>query len=514
LHADVSNAGGLMERSNRRRCRHPILIAIVVSIVAVAAAAPAASAQDTTGAAVSGVVFDSVSRRPLANADVELADAAERRAITRRVRTDAAGRFEMSNVRPGRYLVGFYHPLLDSLSLELPTRTIEVAAAPVRVSLAVPSLTTIAAVLCPSTYKDDSTATLIGRVYDAETLGSVAGGEVSLLWREFVVAAGGGIRQRQPRASAATSDDGGFAFCGVPAKTEFGVTAIRGADSTDLVSLIVPPGSVFRRDLFVGRTRSTDSAKRSMVLRGRVVTTEGRALSNASVAIARAGQVARTDDDGRFEATVAASGTQRVEFRHLGYGAASRLIDLVAGRSTSVDVTLVSVKQLMDTVKVLAARVYDADSEGFQRRRKSGLGYYFGPEDVGRLRVGSVSELFSRVPSVRIMDLAMDRVVMMRDHFGNGDCQPTIFIDGMRVRDLDVTDIDVWVPPQDLAGLEVYTTPERAPMEFTTLDGCGALVFWTRRAVGKRRESLRRAPRAACRFPHTARMLVAITFSG
>jgi hypothetical protein len=479
------NAIGLMVRIIGR---WQWLVSFVATLAAFAVLADPAGAQATaTRTTVSGVVYDSVGHVPLANADVELAEVGAQRTIARRARSDSAGRFEMSDVRPGRYFIGFYHPLLDSLSLELPTRTLEVTSDPIRVSLAVPSLTTIASVLCPSTYKADSTATVIGRVYDAATLGGVAAGTVRIWWREMVVTNTGGLQQRQPRVNAPTADDGGFAFCAVPANMEFGLVAVREADSTDVVTLAVTPGSVMRRDLYVGRLQSNDSATPQTVFRGRVHTSDGRPLANASVAIPRSGSVSRTDEAGRFELSLAPVGTQRVDVRHLGYAATSRVVDFVAGRATSADVTLVSVKQLMDTVRIVAERVYDVDSNGFQKRRKTGLGHYFGPEDVERLHVVHTSDLFYRVPSVRIRGEGLDRIVVMRNFFINGECEPTVYIDGVRVSEMDVSDIDSWVPPEDLAGLEVYNSPERAPMEFTTLQGCGALVLWTRRGVRQRR---------------------------
>jgi hypothetical protein len=479
------NAIGLMMRIIGRGPRFASFAAMVTML---AVPAPAARAQTTAPRlTVSGVVYDSIGRVPLANADVELAEAGAQRTIVRRVRSDSLGRFEMSDIGPGRYFIGFYHPLLDSLSLELPTRTLEVAAAPVRVSLAVPSLTTIASVLCPTTYKADSTATVIGRVYDAATLAGVAAGTVRIWWREVVVTNGGGLQQRQPRVNAPTADDGGFAFCAVPANTEFGLVATRDGDSTDVVALSVTAGGVLRRDLFVARTSPRDTTIRRSVFRGRVHASDGRPLANASIDVARSSTVARTDSAGRFEMSLAPVGTQRVDVRHLGFAATSRVVDFVAGRAQFADVTLVSVKQLMDTVRIVAERVYDVDSNGFQKRRKTGVGHYFGPEDVERLHVLHTSDLLYRVPSVRIRGEGLDRIVVMRNFFINGECVPTVFIDGVRLSEMDVTDIDAWVPPEDLAGLEVYNSPERAPMEFTTLEGCGALVLWTRRGVKPRR---------------------------
>src|SRR5262245_45513403 len=448
---DLDPIGIMMRIIGRGQALASFVVVLAIHAVLVR---PAVAQATTSGTTVSGVVYDSVGRVPLANADVELAEVGAQRTIARRARSDSLGRFEMSDVAPGRYFIGFYHPLLDSLSLELPTRTLEVTGTPVRVSLGVPSLATIASVLCPTTYKSDSTATVIGRVYDAASLGGVASGTVRIWWREVVVANAGGLQQRQPRTNATTADDGGFAFCAVPANIEFGLIAVREGDSTDVVALTVTPGGVMRRDLFVGHAPSRDTTVRPTVFRGRVHTSDGRPLANASVDIARSGNVARTDDAGRFEMSLAPVGTQRVDVRHIGYAATSRVVDFVAGRAQFADVTLVSVKQLMDTVRIVAERVYDVDSNGFQKRRKTGLGHYFGPEDVERLHVVHTSDLLYRVPAVRIRGEGLDRIVVMRNFFINGECVPTVFIDGVRLSEMDVTDIDAWVPPEDLAGLE------------------------------------------------------------
>src|SRR5919202_810145 len=41
---------------------------------------------------------------------------------------DSAGRFRIEGLAPGRYIIGFFHPLLDSLEIEAPLREVIVAA--------------------------------------------------------------------------------------------------------------------------------------------------------------------------------------------------------------------------------------------------------------------------------------------------------------------------------------------------------------------------------------------------
>ena len=77
----------------------------------------------------------------------------------------------------------------------------------------------------------------------------------------------------------------------------------------------------------------------------------------------------------------------------------------------------------------------------------------------------------------------------------HGGCTPTIYLDGATIidvpdwmpigsqSDLVVSfefDIDQWVSPEDVAGMEVYTGPAQVPVEFSTVGSeCGVVVIWT-----------------------------------
>ena len=99
-----------------------------------------ASSKLVSDGAVSGVVFDSIGGRPLANAAVYISG------TVHRTMTNEAGRFELNNIPPGRYLIAFTHPLLDSLPAlpaprsvqlnPLDTANIELSVPPARTTMA------------------------------------------------------------------------------------------------------------------------------------------------------------------------------------------------------------------------------------------------------------------------------------------------------------------------------------------------------------------------------------------
>ncbi len=469
-----------------------------VTIATFAVAVPVARAQVT----ISGTVFDSTSRVMLAGAVVQLLRADDPAApVAYSARSDSSGRFMIGGVAGGRYLAGFMHPVLDSLDVELPPRPLDVPAggSAVRLPLAVPSAATISLALCPANARSDSTGAIFGRLYDAETLRPVASAGVAVRWTELTIGAAG-ARQRRPGVRALTDAAGRFVFCNVPGDGIVGLLGTHGQDTTGTVEFELPGGGATRRDLFVGRVATTahidtvqlgDSStatiqrvirRGSAQMSGTVRDKDGRPIRGARLRVFDSGIEATTDDAGRFTLTEAPGGTQSVEVRAIGYYPESRVVDLVANRPASLHVTLFTLRSVLDTVHVTASRIYSADRNGFERRKRgAGYGNFFDENDVARLRPGSIIQLLHRVPGISITGDAFDSAVLMRDMYTGGYCQPVVYIDGMPVRDLTAREIEGWVRPEELAGMEVYPRAGMAPAEFTRLDGCGAVVVWTRR---------------------------------
>jgi hypothetical protein len=482
-----------------RRSRLRTFTAVLLTFAVAGVARPIVADCQAT---VTGTVFDSTSRVMLAGAVVQLVRAGDPSApIAHTARTDSTGRFSIVGVQPGRYLAAFLHPVLDSLGIEPVPRSLDVAvgAGTARLPLAVPSAAAIAAVLCGPSGRSDSTSTVFGRLYDAETLRPVPKGSVSVRWNELTIGAGG-ARQRRPEVHASTADDGGFAFCNVPGDALVGLRGARGADTTGSVELHLRAGGAARRDLFVGGVTSAtmadtvtlgDSSKASLprlVRRGRaeltgtVQTKEGRPIKGARLRVADAGVEAVTNDEGRFVLSGAPGGTQTLEVRAIGYYPEDRPVDLLAGRAATLQITLATLRSVLDTVRITASRVYSSDRHGFERRRRTAAhGRFFGQDDVERFRPIGVTQLLHRAPGVTIASASFDNPVLMRDLYSGGYCEPAIYIDGLRMTGLSAREIDMWVRPEELEGMEVYPRAGQAPAEFTRLDGCGSIVLWTQR---------------------------------
>jgi hypothetical protein len=76
-------------------------------------------------AQVSGTVYDSLARAPLAGAEVQIVPADGGAGPAFVATADAEGRYRVDSVPAGRYRVGFFHPRVDSLGIGIAPTTLE-----------------------------------------------------------------------------------------------------------------------------------------------------------------------------------------------------------------------------------------------------------------------------------------------------------------------------------------------------------------------------------------------------
>ncbi|MGI9044441.1 MAG: carboxypeptidase regulatory-like domain-containing protein [Gemmatimonadaceae bacterium] len=475
-----------------------------------------AQAQDTAhrapGVTVSGVVRDSVARIPLAGAIVQLVAADSPVRFARTAVSDSLGRFTLSDVPVGRHVLGFFHPILDSLGVEAPLREVYVdGRQAVRADLGVPSPARLRAAIC-GPQSADSGAVVVGVVRDARDGAPAAGATVTGEWLEFSFTRSE-LVSRIPRVVVTTGENGWFAICNVPSAGAMVLIASRGAESTGLIEVQVSAEGFVRRELYVGPARAIvtgDTAERADTVslltgRGRmrggtlngtvVAAAGGRPLAGAQVSIT-SGPQTRANERGAWTLVDVPVGTQMLEVRALGHYPERRAVDIVPG-AASVSVTLSTLKAVLDTVRVAARRLRGGNPSGFSDRRRTGMGRYLTPEDIARRPAILTSDIFRTVSGIRLGyasdTLASDmterlapdsirepsRHILMRGISGNW-CPPAIYVDGLRMPSITADDIDAWVRPNDVAGIEIYSEAS-VPSEYRQgRSGCGSVVIWTK----------------------------------
>lgn len=440
----------------------------------------AAQASDTTrrppGVPVSGIVHDSIARRPLGGAIVQLVAADS---LTRAIGTtvsDSLGRFTLADVPAGRYMLGFFHPMLDSLGLEPTVREVRVdGRGPVHADLAIPSAARLRAAICGAPSGPDLAAVVVGVVRDARTRAPDAGATVTVEWLEISFSVPEGIGRHIEHLVATTAENGWFAMCNVPTAGTMWLMANRGADSTGLIDVHIPAEGFLRRELYLGSTPVGDERLSGVV----VAAVGGKPLGESQVGIVDGPQT-RANDRGEWTLVGAPVGTRMLEVRAVGYYPERRAVDVVAG-APPILTELSTMKAVLDTVRITATRL-DPKLRGFEERRRGGLGHYVTPEDVARRNPIVTSDLFHTIPGMyveRSPHSANGNQIMMRGMF-DARCAPAIYLDGQYMSILTADDIDSWVAPDEIAGLEVYSAG-MAPAQFQVgLGNCGSIVIWSR----------------------------------
>jgi hypothetical protein len=200
-------------------------------------------------------------------------------------------------------------------------------------------------------------------------------------------------------------------------------------------------------------------------------------LAGAQVGVP-GGPQTRADERGEWTLAGLPAGTRMLEVRAVGFYPERRPVDVVEG-AAPVRVQLATLKAVLDAVKVTAR--YNEARAGFAERRRGGAGRDMTADDVMKHAPVWTSDLFRRMPGLRVVDGA----VKMRGPFG--DCSPALYLDGHYFDTVEAFGLDGFVAPQRIAGIEVYTDAS-APAQFRRLPGaageeaapCGSIVIWTK----------------------------------
>ena len=445
-------------------------------------------------AVISGLVRDSIAHTPLRAATVELIAADDQASSARTTVSDSLGRFTMPGVPDGRYFLGFFHPMLDSLGVEPPTREVRIESQQsVRADLATPSAARLRTTICGQRAASDSIGLIVGTVHDARDGNPVPRATVFGEWTELSVVHGGLVR-RVPRLVAVTGDNGWFAMCNVPSGGSMTLMAARDADSTDMIEIDVPASGFLRRELYLGpaqTTIATDTAKRpdnlgpaprrvrrgDGRLSGMVVAAIGsRPLGNAVVSIVD-GPMTRADDSGAWTITDAPAGSRMLEVRAVGFYPLKRPVNIIAG-APPVRAELSTLEAVLDTVRITARPSHVRDINAFYQRRRSGTGRYLTSDDIAKRGALVLSDVLRIVPGLQVYRAGLGGdTILMRGAFG--ECAPAFYINGFYM-DLSPDEVEDWVRVKEIAGIEVYSGDNAPPQFQRGLSGCGSIVIWTK----------------------------------
>lgn len=446
-----------MNRMSRR-------LTMLIAVCGAVGAAPAIDAQTDGSLRVTGTVFDSLARRPLAGALVELARIADGNIGSAKASTsDSSGRFDFPAVTAGRYIIVFRHAVLDTLGLESREQTISVDASTGPIRLATPSPTTVMRTLCPSLASadsSDSTAFLTGHLYDGARDAVVGEAIVAVGWQVPRVE-GKRLAWQEQTVTARTSAAGWFAICAVPGNAVIHVQAARGVDSTGLVDVRIPPGTIRHVSLYL----SSSVAGAIGRITGRVRDAANRPLPRVTVVLPGKERVATTDAEGTFKLDSVPDGTQSLEFRAIGFAPLDTVVRVSYERPLNVAIVLERATVLEPIVSTASGNARSLAI--FEMHRKSSAGGHF----IRPVRLEGYPSLQTIHTLVQGLPGTPSRIEASH---------PIIFVDGVRSI-MSFTEIDAGMDPDDIVGVEVYTS--QVPGDYPLMPGKKngiVIAIWTK----------------------------------
>lgn len=339
---------------------------------------PASGQETPTGRRyeIRGTVFDSTVGAPLAGAVVQVAARGPQRAPHTAV-TDSLGRFVVSNLPSGAFVVGFYHDNLTALGLDAPLAAVELGADTlVMINLWIPSVPVVRALRCGGDITADAAGMLVGFLRDAEDGSAVHGTVLRLSWRALALDSAN-YRTVTERAAAEVSADGSYLVCHLPvdATLDLEVTA-PGHRTLTGAAVIIPVSGLARLDVALVDTTRTQGTAR---IRGQVVRPSGAFVTTGRAIIAALGREVPIRD-GEFQMNDVPSGTWVIEAQVMGSEPYAVLINVREGTTNPVEMRVGASLQRLEAVTVVGKR--DANTrllEEVLRRKRIGMGTVFLP---------------------------------------------------------------------------------------------------------------------------------------
>ncbi len=245
---------------------------------------------------------------------------------------------------------------------------------------------------------------------------------------------------------------------------------LRRATSAVLFGICCPLSTV------VAQSRTT------VIIAGVADAETGAPLTDALVRLPDLGRATRTDWIGEARLAGVTPGDVRIQVLKLGYAPADITLP-VKGDSVGPVFRLSPSTSVLDTVRV-TSRTVPARMIQFETRRRVGIGRFLTDSVLEKEAGRSLAQVLSmRFPGIRAVALPYNptHYQLVSAHFstsnshGAKNCGVDIYVDGM----LYVDDIDA-IFPEDVAGVEFYTTATIPPRYRRGTGSCEVVLIWSK----------------------------------
>lgn len=218
-------------------------------------------------------------------------------------------------------------------------------------------------------------------------------------------------------------------------------------------------------------------------------------LVHARIIVVGTTLVTLTREGGHFQVAGVPSGSQTLEVSLLGFRTLRLPVEIEPGEILHLQVMLELEPVLLQALELTAPPALPPELRGFQERRARGAGHFFTREEIGRMQPRLFTDVLRRVPGVRIEHVTgpfgtSDVVQAGRTAgvSGSRPCPVLYYVNGVPFPVAADIGINHFIPPEEVAAIEVYSGASQIPPEFHSSmhnARCGVIVIWT--YTGERR---------------------------
>ncbi len=423
---------------------------------------------------VRGVVFDSLTREPLAGAFIT-ADGTGASTTA-----DSLGRFTLGSATRITRLTAF-HELLDEAGFGALTAARPAGAEPWHEAvIATPSLTTIWQTVCGRDVPaSDLRGILVGSTRLPDDRTRVAGALIRVQYQ--IILPRTGLPQIED-LEARTDSTGSYIVCGVPLQSDAAMMGV----STEVQSAplrVALDGYPLRRvDLVLGAVDGP--VARWPTITGRVVGEDGAPLAGARVEIDGRDSAVTTGPDGTFSLTEVPPGSRMLTAQAGGHVTQGMQVDVLYENTQRVTVTMSRPFTIagLEGIAITERSVIRRVRREFEERREAGIARFVDSTEIRA--AGSLRAALAEVPGLIIeraigeADSTRFEIMGRGRNLGVQACRAVVFVDGIPAKITDIWD----VKEAEIVAVEIYQSESFAPPIFAEFveDDCAVVVVWTR----------------------------------
>lgn len=243
-------------------------------------------------------------------------------------------------------------------------------------------------------------------------------------------------------------------------------------------------------------------------INGMVKDSLGNPVVGAQITVGGTALRVETDERGEFRLAKALPGETSLRIRRIGYKPDTVRLNVLAGETHPVNITLARLAVELDPLVVYGRRNVVGRLAGFYERLSRGMGHFMTREQIEKRNPMNMTDLFRMIPGARVESRGFANQAV---RFRNSRQPPLVWLDGtpLYAGEFDLNSVD----PRSFEGIEIYAGPASVPAEFlgnrSMSSAGGTIILWSRQGElrPKKRKKDELSPAAQIQQMVEARMV-------